>query len=116
MKNLILICALAYAGYFAYQKYDAYHVERNSDPYIAVYGRDSCGYTSNLRTYLDSVGANYEYYSIDDKASADRLHAKMKNAGISTRRYNLPVVDVSGEISVRPDPREVVSKYRSAPL
>jgi hypothetical protein len=35
----------------------------------------------------------------------------MKNAGISTGRYRLPVVDVSGQLFVSPKARDVVSEY-----
>jgi glutaredoxin len=119
MKHAILIFALVYVGYFAYQKFDAYqhqHPEHGSEPYIAIYGRDRCGYTTKLRKYLEGAGIDYEYYSVDDRSSADHLHEKMNGAGISTRRYNLPVVDMSGEISIRPNPQDVVEEYTSAPL
>lgn len=119
MKNLLFIVALAFAGYIAYQRYEKSHdnyIDHGSAPYIAIYGRDSCGYTQGLKKFLDSAGISYDYYRVDNKKSADRLHAKMQDAGISTRHYNLPVVDISGEISVRPDPREVVAEYGNAPL
>lgn len=37
------------------------------------------------------------------------LHIRMERAGISTQRYNLPVVDVSGQIDVRPTTETIVS-------
>ena len=80
-------------------------------PYISVYGRDSCGFTKRMLADLDSAGIEYHYFSVDDKNISDDLHARMEASGISTRRYNLPVVDVSGDISVRPKSKEVLKEY-----
>ncbi len=60
---------------------------------------------------LNSAGVDYHYFHIDDKAIAKDLHARMQASNISTRRYNLPVVDVSGEISVRPKSTNVLKTY-----
>lgn len=81
-------------------------------PYVSVYGRVSCGVTKRMMKDLDSAGVTYRYFSVDDKESADDLHARMKASGISTRQYNLPVVDVGGDISVRPKSKEVLKNMR----
>ena len=60
---------------------------------------------------LESEGINYHYFIIDDKNVASELHARMESSGISTRRYNLPVVDVNGDISVRPKLKQILSEY-----
>jgi len=49
MRNLILLLALCGGGYQAWQHFSRAPHESNTplhaEPYLAVYGRDSCGYT-----------------------------------------------------------------------
>jgi hypothetical protein len=51
---------------------------------------------------LQQSQVNYRYFNVDDNLVAEQLHQRMQQAGISTKRYNLPVVDVNGDLSVRP--------------
>lgn len=78
---------------------------------VVVYGRNSCGVTSAMRKALTQQGVPFEYRIVDQPVVADELHAHMKQQGLSTRRYNLPVVEVNGELSIRPDAAAVVSDY-----
>ena len=80
----------------------------NSGKYVAVYGRDSCSVTKQTLSYMSQNGIEYTYQNIDDQDIADRLHNKMKSQGISTKKYNLPVVDFNGELSVRPNKTEIL--------
>lgn len=112
MSRLILIAALAFGSYELWQWYQTSRpIPEMSAPYVVVYGRDSCGYTSKLRRYLTERGVPFHYRVVDEKLVADDLHERMNRAGISTRRYNLPVVDVSGTLSIRPEPVSVVQGY-----
>jgi len=61
---------------------------------------------------LDSAGVTYRYFSVDDKESADDFHARVTASGVSTRQYNLPVVDVGADVSVRPKSNEVLKNMR----
>lgn len=79
--------------------------------YVIVYGRDSCGITSRTKKQLDKEGISYIYKSVDDRQEADFLHRRMKDAGLETRRYNLPVVDVNGDLAIRPDKQWIVNGY-----
>jgi len=81
-------------------------------PYVIVYGRDSCGWTSFMRKQLVRSGIPFEYRIVDDWQVAEPLQERMAAAGLDVRRYSLPVVDVSGLISIRPEPQEVISEYR----
>lgn len=112
MSRLVLIVALAIGMHQLWQWHESSRpMPERASPYVVVYGRDSCGYTSQLRRYLTERGIPYEYRVVDDRSVADPLHERMERAGISTRRYNLPVVDVSGVLSVRPEPDGVVRDY-----
>jgi hypothetical protein len=51
---------------------------------------------------LQQSQVNYRYFNVDDNLVAEQLHQRMQQAGISTKRYNLTVFDVNGDLSVRP--------------
>jgi len=48
---------------------------------------------------------------VDGQEVAKGLHNKMRSAGVDTRRYNLPVVEVDAYILVQPDIGDVVDRY-----
>lgn len=77
--------------------------------YVAVYGRDSCSVTKQTLSYMSQNGIGYTYLNVDDKETANSLHKQMQSQGISTNRYNLPVVDFSGELLVRPNKTEILT-------
>ena len=79
--------------------------------YVVVYGRDSCGYTQRMRNELAREGIDFRYARIDRQAVADRVHKRMRAAGIDTSRYSLPVVDVNGHIRTRPGPESVIERF-----
>ncbi|GAB1259009.1 hypothetical protein NBRC116494_35110 [Aurantivibrio plasticivorans] len=83
------------------------------EPYVAVYGRDSCSVTQKMLAELRDAGIKYEYFVVDDEATADKLHSRMEAADLSTRRYNLPVVDTNGSLVVRPTLDYVISTYNA---
>ncbi|MFT7468783.1 MAG: hypothetical protein ACI8PP_002031 [Candidatus Pseudothioglobus sp.] len=119
MKNLILMAVLAYGGYEAWQRFGAEPPSAYpqalteplfDSPYVAVYGRDSCGLTQNLLKKLKASNIEHHYYRIDEKPIADRLHATMIDQNMDVRGYDLPVVDVSGDLSVRPSLKDIKIK------
>lgn len=81
-------------------------------PQIAIYGRDACGFTRQMKSVLNRAGVPYAYEIIDNKAVAAAVEKRMRASGIETKSYNLPIVDVDGRIFVRPDPIEVVNMYK----
>ncbi len=119
MKNLVIVAVILFGGYEAWKKYNAdkapvaqqVKIEPLFDePYVAVYGRDSCRFTQDLLRELRASGVETHYYIVDEKPIADRLHATMIDQGMDVRRYNLPVVDVSGDLSIRPSAMDVKIK------
>lgn len=113
MKKLLVITFFAFLAFGAWEKFGpgASIEPLSSEPYVAVYGRTTCGYTKRTLRTLEDSSVNFKFYSVDNRESADLLHARMEKSGISTGRYNLPVVDVNGDISVRPDVADVLSAY-----
>ena len=112
MKKLLLLAIMVFGGFQAWQKFNHTPLDPLYDePYIAVYGRNSCGFTQNMLSKLKKQGFSYRYFIVDDQQVANSLHARMESSGLSTRRYNLPVVDVNGKLMIRPVLGEVLSEY-----
>lgn len=105
MKNIIFALIVGFAGYQLYQKFGSsydpieYNISANT---LMIYGRDSCPRTSKMRKKLDRAGLDYVYQSIDQREVADNLHQMMRADGLSTRRYELPVVIWNDQIRVNP--------------
>lgn len=112
MSKFVLIAALAVAMHQLWQWHQTSRsMPEMSAPYVVVYGRDGCGYTTKLRRYLTERGVPFEYRVVDEKRVKENLHERMGQEGISPGPYNLPVVDVSGGLSFRPEPASVVRDY-----
>lgn len=112
MKKLLLLALFAFGAFQIWEKFNEKAVAPiYQEPYVAVYGRDSCGFTQKMISDLQASGMEYHYFSVDDQSVADGLHSRMEASGISTRRYLLPVVDTNGVLEVRPKFQVVVEKY-----
>lgn len=117
MKKLLFALALVALGHKGWQHFQQPSLQPLQDgPYLVVYGRDSCGFTQQLLSQLRQSGVHFQYASVDDPEIADSLHARMNQAGISTRRYNLPVVDLNNQLSIRPKPAELIGQARDLAL
>ena len=113
MKQILFIALLGFAAVKFWPSIVGPGVQPlHGAPYVAVYGRNNCGVTQAMLKTLRQQGIQYEYHLVDEPQVADLLHSRMESSGLSTRRYNLPVVDVSGTISVRPSPEQVLKLLR----
>jgi hypothetical protein len=83
-----------------------------AQPYVAIYGRDTCAYTQRYKKDISSLHLSNVYMNIDDKSVADKLHARMKKAWVNTQEYDLPVLDINGKILIRPPMNEIQAAYR----
>ena len=111
---MTIILILSYQGWIKYSTEFTKPLPLYEDPYVVVYGRNTCGFTQQTLKDLKQAGIPFEYQNIDDKSVANLLHSRMKKSGIETRRYNLPVVDVSGKISIRPETKAVIESYEES--
>ena len=114
MKKIFVVLFILIASYQGWSKYS--HVFNKPEPlyddsYVVVYGRNSCGFTQQTIKDLKRAGIPFEYQNVDDKLVADLLHSRMKKSGIDTGRYNLPVVDVSNNITIRPKTNAIINTY-----
>lgn len=128
MRNLILILVVIAGGAELWKRYgsqlsnslstpltasssdDAARAE-NLRPRLIVYGRNSCGLTTQMRKSLAQRGITFEYRIVDNAAVADELHSHMESQGMATQRYNLPVVEIHGNLYQRPTPGGVINDY-----
>jgi hypothetical protein len=115
MKKMLVVVVLLVAGYFVWQK-----MSRNNTmealykkPYVVVYGRNSCGWTNKYLRDLKNEGIEVIYKSVDDEEVCDELHPRMENAGLDTKRYNLPVIDVNAQMFIRPKLDIVLQAYKN---
>lgn len=119
MKSILILLVLIGAGYQGWVKLYPVFMKADplyDDPYVVVYGRNACGHTQNTLKELKKAGIPFEYQIVDDRSVADRLHARMQSSGIDTRRYNLPVVDVSNDISIRPTTAAILDAFDNSSI
>ncbi len=114
MKNLLTLIVILMVGYFGWQKIfnSSSQIEGlYEEPYVVVYGRDSCGWTDKYLNDLENEGVELIYESVDSKEVCDELHPRMRESGIDTKRYNLPVIEVNGYMFVRPELDKILELY-----
>lgn len=119
MKNILILLILVGAGYQGWNKFSPSFTKPAplyDEPYIVVYGRNSCGHTQQTIKDLKKSGIPFEYRIVDEKPIADQLHSRMEDSGIDTRRYNLPVVDVNNSFSIRPKPTSIIDAYENSSI
>jgi hypothetical protein len=116
--KLLLVLAIVWAVYVGWSKLPSLlspgPEPLQDSPYVTVYGRDRCGLTKRMLSDLNGSGTPYTYKLIDDPAVKKELRPRMEQAGLNTRRHGLPVVDVNGEMMIRPQSDVVAKKYAQA--
>lgn len=117
MKNILFLIIIAAIGYKGWGYLQAESVKPLYDqPYLVVYGRDSCGYTMRTVKVLSEAGVKFQYFKIDDQAVANSLNSRMAAMGIDTRHYYLPVIDLNNSIMIRPDNKDIIIEARKLAL
>jgi hypothetical protein len=113
MKKLLIVVVILISGFVYWQNnFHNNQIEALYDtPYIVVYGRDSCGWSQKYLRDLKNERLKFIYKNGDNKGVNFELHPRMEKAGLDTRRYNLPVIDVSGQIFIRPEFGKVLKTY-----
>jgi glutaredoxin len=117
LKKIIVFALVIYGGYFAWQKYMQHEAQLEplyEKPYIIVYGRETCGWTQKYMEDLRTENLSFSYKSVDDENSAAELHSRMKQSGIDTSYYDLPVLDVNTKIMIRPEMDTIKAAMQSS--
>lgn len=108
---LILVLAVG-----AYQLYQSRSQSSGEDivglqavgSHVAIYGRDSCPVTQQMKAFMREHAIAFEYFTVDDTETEAVLHQRMEQQGLSTQHYNLPVVDFGGELVIRPSKGDIL--------
>jgi glutaredoxin len=87
----------------------------SNDPYIIIYGRTNCSICQDYQQRLDNQDIAYTFKDIGDTNVQDELYPKMKKAGLNSGYFQIPVIDVNGKVSIRPELRDVINGYRQPP-
>ncbi len=112
MKKLLLICVIVIAGYFVMKDVVRPGIEPlYEEPYVIVYGKTACGLCQKMKRELREKEIPFLFKDLEKEESNDELHRRMSAAGLETRRYSIPVVDVNGALFIRPDTEKVIEKY-----
>ena len=53
------------------------------ESYVAVYGRDSCGYTMRMVRNLQQSKVNYRYFNIAQLNHENELHQRMSQVSLA---------------------------------
>jgi len=109
---LLIFIGASYQGWNSVSRAFLKPEPLSEEPYVVVYGRNSCGFTQQTISDLEKSGIPFEYKIVDDRSVANLLHSRMEASGIDTRRYNLPVVDVNNHFSIRPKSSSVIEAYQ----
>ena len=114
MKKLMVLFLVVAAGYLSWQKLSDNSAPLEllyQQPYVVVYGRDTCGWTQRYLEDIRDSGMVYVYKNVGDAGVGDELHPRMRQAGLDTGYYLLPVIDVNASMLIRPEMETVLAKY-----
>ncbi|WP_026317959.1 thioredoxin domain-containing protein [Algicola sagamiensis] len=119
MRDLLI--ALTVLGFIVYQVY----FDKNnmgfvsaaplySGKYVEVYGKKDDIATEAMMRYLDDAGVNFNYVRLEKQENWEFISKRLKNAGDERHHWDLPIVDINGQITTNPDPDKIIVKYLNA--
>ena len=80
-------------------------------PYIHVFGRNSCSYTTALLNNLDQANIPYQYFNFDKADVLDYVFRLRDSAGFKGDYTDIPVVDFNRKIIIRPNAEMLISSF-----
>lgn len=119
-RNLILFLMLCLASFGAWRHFRGTaqqissqgSMAASSEGTVVVYGRDSCVYTRKTLAALQANGVPVTYVNIDYTDAYNAFHEKFDGTDLAGERgYALPVVELAGRASMRPDPEAVALQF-----
>lgn len=85
-------------------------------PYIIVYGRESCPACTTFKQKLDDSGVRYTSKDMGDPNVRDEVISRLEKAGFTAERFSIPVIDVNGDLAIRPPLTDVLDRYSNPSL
>jgi len=87
----------------------------NTTPDVIVYGSPQCGYCVETVNELKKNKINYVFYDIDtDENKQNEAWGKLLKKYPNTEYVNFPIVDVKGDIMIRPSIKKIVKKLKKS--
>ena len=113
MKFLFSLILIGVITYFGWQNFvlDKKNEALYEEPYVLVYGRDRCGWTQKYLKDLEAEEIEPIYEIVDKQEVSDELNTRMEKAGLRSRSYGLPVIDVNGQLFIRPNLNKILTIY-----
>jgi len=112
---IIIILAVSYQAWTGLSSRFSQLKPLYKEPYVVVYGQDTCSFTQNALNELRQANKKPIYKKVNIKSVSDELFSRMKKSGLRTDRFLLPVIDVNNKLLIRPDMQVVLNHYK-APL
>jgi glutaredoxin len=120
LRFLKIYAGLLLVGFGATALYLAWHRDRIFPALdtVVIYGRDTCGVTTDMRTTLTEAKVPFKYVNVDDGYLQDQemqyLVQVIPHQKPQSGYIQFPVVRVAGQLFERPDHERVLSLYKSA--
>ncbi len=113
----ILVIALIYGGYNWYTKYQLNSFEPVlGAEVVKIYGTNSCKYTRETLAFLDSKGIEYQYRDVKNSEIYAEMRLRMEQEGFKTNRYEIPTLDIGGNIFVDPSNEKIMREYQKSSI
>jgi glutaredoxin len=106
----LLVILPTLAGLYCFANRDRIFPARNT---VVVYGRETCGITSRVRSQLEARGVPYVFADIDIRAVDDELDFKL-GPDFNEPTITLPVVHVAGKLLLTPTVDQVLQELSQA--
>jgi glutaredoxin len=126
MSRPVVVLVLALAAFGGWRHFAAADADTDADApsadavavlpdgrgTVMVFGRDGCGYTRRTLEFLKENAVPTTYIDIDDPAMQAAFQDRFRESPVNQGGYRLPIVEINGHASARPDPSGLLSDFR----
>ena len=121
MSKGFVVLVLVLAGFGAWRHFSASSAEAATEEVavlpdgkgtVMVFGRDGCAHTTRTLAFLRENAVPTTYIDIDDPAMQAAFQDRFRNTPVNQGGYRLPIVEINGHPSARPDPSGLLSDFR----
>lgn len=113
----LIILAVLFGGvyyFFGDKIKDHFSEENRTKPYIDFYGQgDYHRGTEVMIQRLHAANIPYKYFHVESDSDKKKLAKKLEKAGLDSKNYTLPIMNVNGNFFINPNPSKVIADYKS---
>lgn len=107
----VIIFFLSESGTTGTSRFSSLNKANYDEPYIHVFGRNSCGYTTALLKKLNQANVAYQYFNFDENEVLDYVFRLRDSAGYRGDYTDIPVVDFNRKVIIRPNAESLISSF-----